>query len=242
VSEQPKLVSHRSECDVNADQIQHDFDRIAALPEPAWNHNSHFHPLLLSKLPKSMPRLLDLGCGTGSFARLVAPRCGQVVGIDLSPRMIEQARNRSRDYSNIRWETADFLTGHWEDQSFDAIVSVAAVHHLSIDAFSRQSRKLLKPGGRLVVLDLRRDESIMDLVLTASSMAMSSFHRICRGQRMRPSAEARSAWDAHAQHDHYLSYHEACATFAQLLPGSVVRRHLYWRYSLDWTASCCRAE
>ncbi len=235
-NEQSVFVSILADEKVNTNQIKQDFDRIAALPEPTWNHNSHFHPFLLTALPPRIERLLDLGCGTGSFTRLASPRCQEVLGIDLSPRMIENARDQSREYPNIHWEMADFLERPWQDRSFDAIVSIATIHHLPAESFARLAQRILRPGGTLVVLDLRRDESIVDLAITLASMMMSQLHRAKHRQGIRPSAEARAAWEEHAQHDHYPSYREARSAFARLLPGSVVRRHLYWRYSLVWTA------
>ena len=49
------------------------------------------------------------------------------------------------------------------------------------------------------------------------------------------SPEERVAWDEHGRTDHYLSVSEVRSACATLLPGAVVRQHLYWRYPLIWT-------
>jgi hypothetical protein len=63
----------------SATQIQADFDRIALLSTDAWDHNSHYHSFLLKHVPSPRAEALDIGCGTGSFARLLAQRCKRVL-------------------------------------------------------------------------------------------------------------------------------------------------------------------
>jgi ubiquinone/menaquinone biosynthesis C-methylase UbiE len=77
------------------DRVREDFDRLAVLSEgTGWGHNSHYHPFVLRQLPQHLGEALEVGCGTGEFARLLAERCERVVAVDLSPRMIEAARAR----------------------------------------------------------------------------------------------------------------------------------------------------
>ena len=65
---------------------------------------------------------LDIGCGTGSFARLLA--------LDLSPQMIQVAQERSRPYTNIDFRVANAMTWQYPNERFDCIASIAALHHL----------------------------------------------------------------------------------------------------------------
>jgi len=53
-----------------------------------FNHNDHYHRLLLRQLPPGCRRALDVGCGTGRFARRLAQRGIQVDAIDRSPAAI----------------------------------------------------------------------------------------------------------------------------------------------------------
>lgn len=86
--------------------IRQDFDRVALASDERWNHNTHYHKYLLARLPERRGHALEIGCGTGNFARLLAERAGRVLALDLSPQMIRLARERSASYSNI-----DFLEG-----------------------------------------------------------------------------------------------------------------------------------
>lgn len=74
-------------------KIRDDFNRIALSDRSGWNHNNHYHNFLLKQLPLHCENILDIGCGTGEFSRLLAKRCDRVVAIDLSPQMITIAKS-----------------------------------------------------------------------------------------------------------------------------------------------------
>jgi cyclopropane-fatty-acyl-phospholipid synthase len=104
---------------------------------------------------KEGDRILDVGCGWGSFALHAAQRHGvHVTGITLSPPQAEIARARAAeaglaDRIEIRVQDWRDLTG----EPFDAIASIGMVEHVgedSIDAYAARLRELLKPGGTLL--------------------------------------------------------------------------------------------
>src|SRR5439155_20759177 len=71
--------------------IQADFDRLALLDAEGWTHNNHYHNFLLPHIRHDCQNALEVGCGTGAFARLLAARARHVVALDLSPEMIRVA-------------------------------------------------------------------------------------------------------------------------------------------------------
>ena len=91
--------------------IRSDFDRLAMLENTTggWSHNDHHHAYLLSYIPHPCNESLEIGCGTGAFARLLAVRSRHVLGLDLSPEMIRIARARSTGFTNIDYQVADIL-------------------------------------------------------------------------------------------------------------------------------------
>ena len=65
--------------------IQAEFDRIALHSNSdGWDHNNHYHDFLLKHVPSRCSEALEIGCGTGEFARLLAQRSERVLALDLS--------------------------------------------------------------------------------------------------------------------------------------------------------------
>src|SRR5437868_4621569 len=118
--------------------VQADFDRIALLSnkdvDEGWNHNNHYHRFLLEQVPARCTDALDIGCGAGQFARLLASRAEHVLALDLSPQMIRLARERSSDFATIDFEVADALSRAFSPGQFDYIVSIATLHHMPMEA------------------------------------------------------------------------------------------------------------
>lgn len=108
-------------------------------------------------------RVLDVGCGTGVLTRLAAEavgHSGHVVGIDPSPGMLGVAR-RNAVQTNSRAEFKFAAIEHlpFEDGSFDVVLSSCMLHHLPAELKReglREVRRVLKPGGRFVVVDIDR--------------------------------------------------------------------------------------
>ncbi len=90
----------------------------------------------LDALPSS-PRVLDVGCGTGSLLGALAPRIGPSVGVDISRGMIEQARARQRD-KRLSFEVIDGPLLPFADGSFDVVISFLSFRYLDWDPIVRE--------------------------------------------------------------------------------------------------------
>lgn len=213
------------------DTIRADFDRIALLPDVVWDHNHHYHPVLLRHVPPGCAEALDAGCGMGDFTRLLAARCGHVTGLDLSPNMVAEARRRSAGLANVDYARADIMTEPLPAGAFDCVSSIAVLHHLPLDAALRRFSDLLRPGGVLLVLDIRPGGFLpSDVVALAASTALLLRHT----GRPREDPVVRAAWEAHGRTDRFPSLAEVREACGRVLPGARVRSHLIWRYSLVW--------
>lgn len=94
-------------------------------------------------------RILDLGCGKGRFARHLVALGAEVVGLDASPGMIAHATGLDRVLGSA-WRLP------FGARLFDGVIAVEVLEHLprrGLDAALREMLRVLKPGGRLAIVD-----------------------------------------------------------------------------------------
>ncbi|MGD8627992.1 MAG: class I SAM-dependent methyltransferase [bacterium] len=112
-------------------------------------------------------RVLDIGTGTGNLAGRLLDRGARIVGLDPSQKMLDKARVKLEGRPGIELRRVEdpFLEIPYDDESFDAVVSTYAFHHVHPDKKPecvREMMRVLKPGGTWVIGDLifqnERDE------------------------------------------------------------------------------------
>ncbi|MHB0915055.1 MAG: class I SAM-dependent methyltransferase [Thermoleophilia bacterium] len=109
-------------------------------------------------------RVLDVNCGTGTLAMLMFPRAGlgNVTGIDLSPQMISMARKKAGG-GEAQFFEANAEKLPFADRSFDRVTMSLAFHEMNREGRRNalaEIRRVLVPGGRLVIADLRHPDSL----------------------------------------------------------------------------------
>ena len=114
----------------------------------------------LDQLPPGS-RLLDVGCGIGGSARILARDYGfNVLAVSISPEQIRRARQLTPDRLTCRFAVMDALALPLEDAGFDVVWSVEAGPHIpDKQRFANELLRLLRPGGRLVVADWNRRDT-----------------------------------------------------------------------------------
>ena len=118
--------------------------------------------------PEKTDIILDVAAGTCICGRSLAPHAGHVVCLDATPAMLEVGKQESENHE-IRNIT--FVKGYAEDLpfldcSFDIVISRLAFHHFTnVDACFFEMARVLKPGGKLIMIDMTmNDESLRDEV------------------------------------------------------------------------------
>ncbi len=200
-------------------------DQLVATRAERWNHNIHYHPLLLDEVPDGAQVALDVGCGEGMLARELRQVVPKVVAIDLDRASIELAKAEDVG-DHVEYVRGDFLTYPFAAASFDVIVSVATIHHMDAAVALGRMRDLLKPGGRLGIIGLARSTYPVDLPFELAAAVAHRFHGRTNTHWEHPSPKV---WPPP---ETYAGMQRLAAGF---LPGCRYRRHLLWRYSLTWT-------
>jgi len=122
--------------------------------------------------------ILDYGCGNGDFSRVLALRGARVVGIDISPKLIETAR-ASAARMGLNGLCPQFMVGDahhtaFADNSFDYVVGNGALHHLDLDMAFAEIARVLKPGGRAIFMEPMYHHPILWMVRRLTPNAHSA--------------------------------------------------------------------
>jgi len=200
-----------------------------------FDHNDRYHRLLLRQVPRGCRTALDVGCGTGRFARRLARRGIQVDAIDRSAEVIRAARAASPPPAGgggVRYLLADVTTVELPAGRYDYISCLASIHHVPFATLA-SLRAALAPGGVLAVLGCYRQSTAADFAVflvaapvnAAARLAVAALERARHG---RPGEELPRPPVTPA----LMTLGQVREAAAALLPGCAVRRLLLWRYLL----------
>jgi ubiquinone/menaquinone biosynthesis C-methylase UbiE len=126
-------------------------------------------------------RLLDVGCGTGDYLRVMAPLVapGDAMGIDLSAELVKRAELMATgEQPNLSFHVADVYDLPFADASFDRVTATQVMVHLSHPwtAIS-EMRRVLVPGGRLAIAEWDWDSTC--LAVTDRDLGRQFTHLLC---------------------------------------------------------------
>ncbi len=134
------------------------FDRQAVHYNAQWNTWSEESLTWLLQQADSRPEdtVLDVATGTGFTALAFAPHVHSVIGLDVSPGMLAQARQKAeaQGLANVTFQEGQAEHLPFPDASFDLVTCRIAPHHfLSVPQFLRETARVLRPGGRFLLAD-----------------------------------------------------------------------------------------
>jgi ArsR family transcriptional regulator len=142
------------------DKMRAYFDELAGrfgrhyVPGRSWKGVAE---MLLKLLPPMV--IADIGAGEGTLSLLLAQRAERVIAVDNSEKMVAYGREAARKagVSNIEYRVGDLEEMPLDDASIDLALFSQSLHHaLHPQAAVKEAWRILKPGGRVVILDLQR--------------------------------------------------------------------------------------
>ena len=105
--------------------------------------------------------VLDAGSGDGAIAALLAPRCRNLTCLDLSPRVLQAARQRLAGQRNVAFAPGDVHALPFADRSFDQVLLLHVLTYAKDPALAlREASRVLRPGGALAVATLARHQHL----------------------------------------------------------------------------------
>ena len=149
---------------LSPDGVRSMFDRIAPVYDVmnrvfTMGLDGRWRRLAAAGAVRPGDRVLDAACGTGDLALADRKAGGEVTGLDFSERMLERARRKS---DQIEWVRGDALALPFDDASFDAATIGFGIRNVDdLDAGLRELARVVRPGGRLAVLEITRPTGVL---------------------------------------------------------------------------------
>lgn len=174
----------------HTESARQEYDRIAA------DYDARWHPYIAATLQAVLEaveisgreKILDVPCGTGELERRLISRWPalDITGVDLSLAMLQQARSKVVANS-IVWIEADVAKLPLPDEAFDLVICANSFHYFPFPMKAlREFRRLLRPGGTLILVDWCDDYLMCKLCSLWLRWTDPAFHRAyslsaCRG-------------------------------------------------------------
>jgi demethylmenaquinone methyltransferase/2-methoxy-6-polyprenyl-1,4-benzoquinol methylase len=147
-----------------ADGVRRMFDRIAPVYD-VMNRvmtaglDRRWRRITVEEAVRAGDRTLDACCGTGDLAVAARRRGADVVGLDFSGRMLERAKRKAPE---VEFVQGDMLALPFDDASFDSATVGFGVRNVEdLEAGLRELRRVLRPGGRLGILEITTPSGIL---------------------------------------------------------------------------------
>ena len=150
--------NRRMETNAPARSAKEQFDKQATEYNAQWNTWSEetLNAMLAAAQPQPTDTVLDVATGTGFTALAFAPHVQSVTGLDVSPGMLAQAENYASEQgiTNARFEEGAAESLPFGDAAFNLVTCRIAPHHfLDMQKFLSETARVIKPGGRFVLVD-----------------------------------------------------------------------------------------
>jgi ubiquinone/menaquinone biosynthesis C-methylase UbiE len=132
--------------------VSGDWSRLYSVSDGQSYHFQVRRARVIELLPEKLGRVLDVGMGPGVLVEPVVKRGGTFDGVDLSPAMVREARERYGHIEGVKFREGNVESIDAPDQSYDQVLAIAVIEYLkSPDRALAEIARVLKPGGIAVV-------------------------------------------------------------------------------------------
>jgi len=179
---------------------------------------------LTEHFPNKPVRVLDIGCGNGALLRALGERVSTGIGVDASAAMIAAART-SGAFGHLSFEQISGPTLPFADASFDVVVSLLSFRYLDWDPVMNEIRRVLAPGGKLLVVDMVTapvDVREVPRLVSDSLRARRQRQTDARYQQALARLVQDPRWEAMLRYNPIRAVHEYVWYFESRFPGRKV--------------------
>lgn len=182
-----------------------------------WNNNTRWYPRI-GEIVSGHQVVLDVGCGDGTLAGHLASLGHQVIGVDRDSAILPP------DAPNTHFMLGDAVSLPFENDSFDAVTAVMMLHHTHQELALVEMRRVLKPGGVMVICGTAKDRAPSEMLRSLADVPENLISRV-----------GTTAWEpGTVKLDATQSWRQTRATIFEMLPGARWERIPGWRYLAVW--------
>ena len=191
-----------------------------------WTHNTAYHKWIIKHISSS-DRVLDVGCGDGLLVQKIATICSQVTGIEPHVPSALLARKRLENVKNADIESISFEEYSADLNSFDVIIFAASIHHMDLQSCLTNVKKLLVPGGQLLIVGCAKPDGFVDISIECLRVIPAKIGSLVHGEKSGGNIGVPIQQPS-------LSLRQIRNITDIYLPNAKVHRGLYYRYLLSW--------
>ncbi|MFW5983398.1 MAG: class I SAM-dependent methyltransferase, partial [bacterium] len=202
---------------------------------PEWNHNTHYHKLMLKHLPEKHVSALDIGSGFGLFSFRLSSTFKDVVSLEPDQKSINYSKLKYKCQDNITFIGNSFLENNFEDRKFDFISAIASIHHMDFEAALEKMKKLLKPGGKMAILGLYKESSVLDYFFSLTAVLPNYIMNSLSTKKKESAYEMITTLPK-------ITIKEIKQASDSILKKYHFKRLLFWRYLLVYENKCSKIK